>query len=417
MIQKILKDTFIKNNIIFFVGSMIAAGLNYLYHPMMSRIMSVEDFGEVQTLISLTYLTGIFLAICGTVTTNIVANRIENSSGECNVFISQLFKVVLPIILIGVIGIIMFSPYLMQLLQFTSVIPFLPFAFIFLVDVVYVFYNAYLRGTKQFFTVSVIGIISSAGRLIFGMIFVYIGMRVFGAISALALATLFALLYAMYKTRGKFRLSFKEKATLSPEIRKELSYAVLILFALGYITFLYASDVLFVKHFFDPEVAGLYTGIATIARIIFFATASVAGVLMPSIQLHANKTENKKILKKALVINVLIGMSVLGIFILAPAMVISLMIGERYISLTYLLPLAGLSIFLISMLNVFYVYFMALRDRRLINVSVIGFVVMICLIVLFHDSLQVILYDYIVGVIVTMCILSFSVMWRCDKGT
>jgi len=415
MIQKIFKDTFIKNNVIFFIGSMIAALLNYLYHPIMSRMMSVEDFGEMQTLLSITYLTGIFLAICGIITTNIIVNCTEDSFLKCEIFISQLFKGILPIVLVGVVGIVVFSPFLMSFLKFDSVVPFMPVAFILLINAVYTFYNAYLRGVKQFFTLSVIGIISSAGRLIFGIIFVYMGMRVFGAISALALATLFALLYAIYQIQGKFKLSLKEKALFSPEIKKEFSYAILILYALGYITFLYASDIILVKYFFDPEVAGFYSGISTIARIIFFATASVAGVLMPSIQINAGILKNKIILQKALLINAFIGFCLLGIFMIAPVQIISLMIGERYESLSYLLPLAGLYFFLVSMLNVLYVYFIALRDRRLIKVSCVGLLATLLLVACFHSSLQIILYDYIVGVLITMCILSLSMLCQCDN--
>ena len=39
-------DNFLKNNIIFFCGTMVVSVFNYLYHPILGRMMSVEKFGK-----------------------------------------------------------------------------------------------------------------------------------------------------------------------------------------------------------------------------------------------------------------------------------------------------------------------------------------------------------------------------------
>ncbi len=415
MIKKLLGDTFIKNNIIFFIGSLIAAFLNYLYHPIMVRMMSVKEFGEVETIISITYLMGIFLMICGTVAINIVSNHLHASSTKYIQLLAQLFKLVLPIVLLYAMGIVIFSPILMHFLHFDSILPFLPLALILSVDVVSTFYNAYLRGAERFFVVSIANIISSGGRVIFGIILVYAGLQVFGAIGALAVANLVSLLYVMHKTRGLFHLAFDEKAIYTAEICNEISYSVLIFFSLGYITFLYASDVLFIKYYFDPETAGLYSGIVTIARIIFFATGSVAGVLMPTIKIRAQKRENRTILKKALCITILISIGILGAFTLFPSWIVSVMLGERYVALAHLLPLAGVYAFSVSLVNVVYTYYIALRDRRLIYISLIGLVMTLSSILLYHHSAQAVIGGYIFGTSVTgVLLLMFKICNCCD---
>ncbi len=411
MIQKIFQDKFIKDNVIFFVGSMMIAVLNYLYHPAMSRMMSVEDFGEVQALISMTYLTGIFLTIFGTIAVNIISHR-DTTSDKHIKLLSQLYKLALYVVGAFAIGIVLLSPYLMRALQFESVISFLPLALVLLVGIPFTFYSSYLRGDRQFGAVSIAGIITSAGKLLFAVTLVSLGLRVFGAVSALALATFCALLYTLYKTRGVFRISIKEKLLFTPALRGELSYGVLIFFALGYITFLYTSDVLVVKYFFDPETAGLYSGIATIARIIFFATASVAGVLLPSINRNAPTGVNKSILKKAFIIIMLMGVGALGIFWLFPSLIISTLIGEKYLPLAELLPLAGLYVFLASLTNLFYSYFLALRDKRLIGFSLFGFVVTIVMVSLCHKSLHAIVIDYTIGAIATIGIMGVSLVYN-----
>ncbi len=68
---------------------------------------------------------------------------------------------------------------------------------------------------------------------------------------------------------------------------------------LGFVSLLSVADVLIIKHYFDAETTGLYSGIATIARIIFFVTASISGVLLPHIKLTNRVEENLKTLRKA----------------------------------------------------------------------------------------------------------------------
>ncbi len=415
MIQRVLRDKFIKNNIVFFVGSIITAVLNYLYHPIMVRMMSVEDFGEVATVMSITYLMGIFLMICGTISINIVSNHKHHGSTAYVSLLSRIFALALPIVVVYAIGIVVISPILKNVLHFDSVLPFLPLALILSVDVVNTFYGAYLRGSERFLVVSISNIISSASRVIFGVILVYMGLRVCGAISALAIATFLSLMYAMYKTRGEFRLSLDEKAEITPEIRKEAAYGMLILFSFGYVTFLYASDVLFMKFFFDPETAGLYSGIAMIARIIFFATGSVAGVLMPTIKIRAEKKENRTILKKALWITMCIAMSIFAFFFIMPAWIVTIMIGAQYTVLAETLPLIGMYMVMVSLVNVLYTYYIALRERRLICASVVGFTVTIGLIMLFHESIKAVVWSYIIGSFMTVVTLGMYKIIHGDK--
>lgn len=93
MIHKVINlvkgDTFLRNNVIFFLGSGFIAFLNYLYHPIMSRLMPVERFGEVQTIFSFVFLSGIIL----TVFYRIVLHIVANSSTE-NTFMHNINRLI-----------------------------------------------------------------------------------------------------------------------------------------------------------------------------------------------------------------------------------------------------------------------------------------------------------------------------------
>lgn len=412
MIQKILKDKFIKDNIVFFIGSMFIAVLNYLYHPVMSRMLSVEKFGEVQAIISMIYIASIFLTVMGTIVVNIVSNDYKQS--DKNV-LSQLYKFSFYVIAIFSVCIIGLNSYLTEIFKFNSNLSFVPLIFILLVGIPFTFYTSYLRGVRHFGEVSISGIIVSGGKLVFAMGLVYMGFSVFGAISAIALATFCSFVFAWHKARGKFNLSLLEKISFTKKLKKELSYGSLIFISLGYVTFMYTSDVLFVKYFFDSETAGLYSGIATIARIIFFATASVAGVLLSSIKREKN-AENMLIFKKASIIISIIGFSVLVFFSLFTDIVISLLIGQSYLEISKLLPLAGIYIFLVSFINMIYSYLLAIRDKRIVHISIIGFLMVIVLITLNHSTLLAIVIDYILVSVITIIFVG-GMFWQDNKKT
>jgi len=152
---KILQDKFVKDNVVFFVGSMIIAVFNYLYHPIMSHMMSVEEFGEVQTLISLMYITGILMLVVGAVIVNIVANNMYLHTKEYKNIINQLYKLSLYVVGIFIIGMIGVSSYLAHFLQFDSIVSFLPLWLIIIVGVPSTFFSSYLRGVQRFGVVSI----------------------------------------------------------------------------------------------------------------------------------------------------------------------------------------------------------------------------------------------------------------------
>jgi len=145
MLKFLRKDEFLKNNIILFFGSAIVAVLNYLYHPILSRIMTVKNFGEVQTLVSIFLQTGVVLGVFGTVVTNLVAN---NYSKESYSLINQLYKIALGVNVFLSLGIIIGAPILKSFLHFQSIFPFWVLAISLPFGVPLVFRRFFYRGRK-----------------------------------------------------------------------------------------------------------------------------------------------------------------------------------------------------------------------------------------------------------------------------
>jgi len=268
MFNKVFQDKFLRHNFIFFCGSILVAFFNYLYYPILSRMMDVESFGEVQALISLFLLFSMIIGVFRTIVINIVANAQEIK--EKQELILMLQKVGLYIVSSFSLLIIILSSQLKLFFNFDSIYPFISLAVLLVLSLFFTFRSAILQALHRFVEVSIANIYLSAGRLIFAVLLVYIGWASFGAITAIVLSQFLALIYVYLKTSNHLMTLAKAKVKITSQIKKELSYALLVFSATLCITFLYSADVIIIKHYFPADQAGFYSGIATIARIIFF---------------------------------------------------------------------------------------------------------------------------------------------------
>ena len=412
MIKKIINDDFLKNNVIFFIGSMMVAVLSYLYHPILGRMMSVEDFGEAQALISLFIQLSIFMGVFNIITVNVVANYEDKK--ERDALISSLRRIAFYITGVLFLAIIALSPILKNFFQFSSFYPFISLAFLLMTGVSFTFRRSFLQGVSNFKAVSWSGIIFAGSRLCFAVLFVYFGWRSFRAIRGLLIAQCLALAYAYFKTKKTLNLNIFSKNGIGAVIKAEYKYAILIFLATSAITFLYTADVLMVKHWFAPEEAGLYSGIATIARIIFFATGSVSGVLLSAIKIKNTQKENRKILKKGLIINLVIVGCGLLIFSVFSELVINILIGSRYAVLAPLLGKLSFLLAIVSLINLLFFYFLALRKPIIFSASIAGPAIIILLSFFRHETLEQIIHNFLIGSAVVLAVLFYGIFIRRD---
>ncbi|MDO8573020.1 MAG: oligosaccharide flippase family protein [bacterium] len=412
-IALVREDTFLKNNVIFFLGSIVIAFLNYLYHPIMSRLLTVEEFGEVQTIFSLVFLSGVVMTVFNRIVLHIASNSEHDGLPGERALISNaasipgLYTAALAVQLPFVFFLVIASPAISRFFAFETSWSFSVFAVALLLTVPATFYGAYLQGKSEFMALSLSQAISAGGKLALAILLVVLGMGVFGAIGALAIASFIAILYMRSRSKG-FALSLVSFKQMVYAIKKEISYGILILLSLGLVTFLYSADVLVIKRLFSPEVAGMYSGVATIARIIFFGTASVGAVLLSSIKIHNTAEQNRTILKKGFLYVGVLGGGAFLIFALFPAQIITLLIGAKYAPLAYLLPLFSLSSLLVSFLSLFVTYLLALRSRALIPVSVVGFIAVFVLIATNHSTPGTIVFDFAASTAFTLVLLASS---------
>jgi len=399
LVRHLRGSQFLKDNAIYLVGSIVVGVLNYLYYPVLGRMLPPSAFGEVQTLVSLFLQITIFLSVLGLITVNIVANYKDEE--QRNAVVLEFEKLAFVISAALVLLTVIFQSSLRQFLHFNSSWPFVILMLSVVATVPFTFRGAFVRGQKKFGVSAISTIIGAGAKLLFSVLLVLVGFGTIGAIGGLILAQVVAAAYvAWWALRLGLKRGNNARRSALPDFKvllPELRYGLLVLVGSLVITLQYSLDILVVKHYFDAHTAGLYAGVASVARIIFFLTASIALVLMPSVRLHQPAAQNRKLLVKSLLLFAALTIPTLLFFIGFPKFVIGILMGSSYESMAGLLPKLGVAICVIAILNLFVSYYLALRRYGIAVVVLAGGLTTYGLMLWHHASPSAVVTSLLVG--------------------
>lgn len=407
ILQQARRSQFLRHNVIFFVGSVAVGILNYLYYPVMGRLLTPAAFGEVQALITIFLQATIFLMVLGLVTITIVANY--DSDRKRDAVVREFEQLAFVVSVVVLLCTTLFQNAVQRFLQLEDTWPLLLLMVALVATVPFTFRGAFLRGRQQFGLASLTNIVSAGGKLLFAVVLVVLGAGPAGAIGGLVAAQITASTWAAYWARRHGLSPATRRNVLRlPDLRllaPELRYGALVLAGSLIVTVQYSIDIVIVKHYFDPHTAGLYAGMASVARIIFFLTASVALVLMPLVKAHNQPEANRRLLYKSLGLLLAASMPVLALFIAAPEWVVRLLMGDTYTPVAHLLPVLSVAIFTVSIVNLIVTYYMALRWYALAPIIILGAAVTYALLLAHHDTLSAVVNNVLIGSSVMLALL------------
>jgi O-antigen/teichoic acid export membrane protein len=410
-IQRAKESPFVRHNAIFFAGSLLIGFLNYLYYPVLGRLMRPAVFGEVQTLVSLFLQITIFLTVLGLLSINIVTN--VDDVRQRNRLILELEKLAILVSVVFLSVSILLGPWLRDYFNFGSPLPFSLLALAIAISVPLTFRGAYLRAKQHFGHNSITLVVAAGTNLVLSATLVASGLRTSGAMVGLVLSQLLAFGYAArFARKYGFTESLKGHLFRLPDIkliRPELIFAFWVLISSLSITVMYSVDIVMVKHYFDAKTAGLYAGIATIARILFFLTASIGQVMMPAIKLKLSARENRRTFLYSLALVTAVGGSAVVVFYVAPHLIIGILMGKTYQAYADLLPRLSLAIFIISVLNLFMGYFIAVRYFPAAIITGLGAAITFGLMYTHHQSLGDVINSLLIGSVAM--IAAMAALW------
>lgn len=409
--KKFLKHELINGSIYIFVGSMFGNILNFLFNLFMSRNLSVEQYGILTATISLIMLITIPVGSIIPTIVNFAGSRFAKEDYESvKAFFIKIIKPLVTISLILFFCFIVFAKYIGDFFQISDESLIIIAGLIVAMAHVGIVNSGLLQAKLAFKFISFSNLIASFIKLLVGVLLVFLGFNVKGAIWALFLSGVILYVLSFVYLRN----IFKSQSNNSNKIhfKNLVSYGIPSSLATLSMTSLISTDILLVKHFFDPLQAGVYAGLSLVGKVIFFFSAPITSVMFPLIiKKHAKNENYNNTFKMALVV-VFIPSVLISIFYFSyPDLSISFFIKNKtYLSASGLLGLFGIFITMYSLISLFVYYFLSVNKTRVYIPVVFSAIAQAVLITFYHDSLfGVVIISLVMSVILLLILLSYYI--------
>jgi O-antigen/teichoic acid export membrane protein len=414
-LDKIKKDRFLTNSLILFCGSLLVGFGNYLYQFLMARMLMVEVYGELQSLLAILTITGVLTGAISTVLVKYTADfKAKDQLNKIHSLFLLFTKKTSTVAIIFFVFFVILSGYIAKFLNLTSVFPLIILGAGFLFSFSNSINLGIVRGLQKFKELSIISIISAFLKILFAVLLVKLGFAVNGAIGAVTLAALIGYSISFYPIKFLFRRQ-KEQV----QVKEILQYSFPVFFTLLFITLLYNIDIILVKHFFSAQTAGEYGALTMLGHMIFFMTGPVAGVMFPmAADAHSSLNHPAKILKKAIYLTVLIGLAIVFFYFFIPDFIIKILIGSKFLLIGKYLGWFGLSMFLYSLVTLFSTYFLSVGKIKGAYLVGVGALLQIIFISVFHSNLwQIICIMNGVMLLILLLLISYfiRIYYICPK--
>lgn len=378
---------------LFMISVLVVNGGNYLYNLLLGRFLGPKAFADAALLVTLLLV----LSFLGMTFQLVTAKFTAEYSGRVWTVFRQ--RMSLYALLLGTLlgGLLLFlAPLLQQLLHTES-----PYVFyIFALGVPLYFLMSVSRGQYQgqesFVKLSLSYQFEMWGRLLITFVALLLVRESFGSMVALGIfGSLVLGLYPFKKLRLVRVRNFQSPVLDVAKIRNFM--LVTASYELTQIL-INNSDILLVKHFFEPTEAGLYSSLALIGRVVYFVAWMFVMLLLPTVVRHKKEGRpTKPILFQYVLYVGILSVCIVSICALFPEPIIQILFGKAYISMAGLLWQYALATSLFAVANIFTYYFLSLDHYAPIWISGIMGLSQIFLVYFYHSSLAMVVQVQIIA--------------------
>ncbi|WP_289063099.1 oligosaccharide flippase family protein [uncultured Zobellia sp.] len=384
-----------------FMGSVLLVnGGNYLYNLLLGRLLGPAAFSEAALLVTLLLVLS-FMGMTFQLATAKFA--VIFSGNEWNIFKNITYRQASVVGLIIGVLILIFSKQLQALFNTESHWMFIIFG---LGIPIYFFMSvnrgAY-QGRQEFGKLSITYQTEMWSRLVLTMLLLFLLDIEPGTLVALGIFLSF--LFGLFPSDST-SISFRETRKLDGENTKRVSQFIWLTACYEFTQIIINnSDVLLVKHYFEPMEAGLYASLALIGRVVYFVAWMFVMLLLPVVvQKQKDGEPTAPVLFKYVSYIGLLSAGIVVVCYLFPELIITLMFGDSYIAMSSLLWQYALATSLFAISNIFAYYFLSLDHYVPVILSGVLGLSQIVLVVLYHDTLESVVYMQLIAMSILLVV-------------
>lgn len=379
-------DAFLKNIIVVFSGNFLANFLNLLFQLLIAHKLSPTDFAAFNSLLSIFMLIYIPLGTLQLVVAKYCAEfNVLGQSSKITFLISDFIKKS------GILAMFFFitfwfaSGHILNALKiYSPASGYILTAVIALACVLPVLLGS-IQGLEFFGRLSIALAIAGIFKLVMAFVFIALGYKIAGAMSAL-LISIAINIFIFYFFLRRF-ISFKAA-------KEDINYKEILGYVLpvGLSSFCYIAlvnmDMILVKYFFTPQDAGVYSLAQMVGKIFLFLPAAISLVMFPKVSgLNASNLDTTHTLNRSLFYAAVLCVIACLVYNLFPAFILKILTGKAFVDSVALGRLFSLSMSLFALLFVLTTYFLSIKDLRFIKYLILSTVLQLVGIILFHKNL------------------------------
>jgi O-antigen/teichoic acid export membrane protein len=410
IVKKLLGHELISNSVYIFIASMVGNVLAFLLNLFLARSLSYVDYGIFASLMSVIVLASIPGASINTILVRFATEYYSKGQiDKLKDFYKKALKFIFAFSLLVLLAFIIFSSLITTFLHLDNFWYVIVAGLCVVMGYIQILNSGFLYGIMKFRFVSFTIIFSSFVKLGVGVLLVLLGLRAFSGLGALLFMGLAAFLVAFIPLR--FIFAKKIESEVKVPAKEILKYAFPVFITILFMTSFTSIDVILVKHFLSPTMAGYYSGISLIGKVILYFTATIPTVMFPLlIKRQAEGKNINNLFLLAVLLVLLPSLLITGVYFLFPHFIITLFLGGRgYLTMAPFLGLFGLFITLYSVVNIFVNFFLSINKTKIISLLVGAALLQIVLLWIYHSNFyQIISISIIVSALLLMgLILAF----------
>jgi len=373
-----------KHGIVMMAATMAANFFNYLFQLSMGRLLSLEDYGILYSLLSLVYIINV---VGGAIQTSVAryASKLKahGQYGKIKYLWDFSTRSTLMLGVVMFLLVCLLSPFIAQFLNIGNIWYVVLLAFYLLFSFAMPANQGLLMGLQNFWAFGMSTASWALLKLLLGILLVFIGFGIYGGLLAPSVANITVFLVTLVFIRHVVKTKPKKF-----DLKGVYSYSGLALLAVFSSTTMVYADIILAKHFLDPLAAGVFSTLAVLGKIVFFASSGIALAMFPKTsESFEKKQSHLPILLKALLYTLLISGFAILLFLLFPRLIAETMFGEKSAVITPYMFEYGLAMLLFSVVALLVNYFLSIHKTRVAYLISFALIVEILLLSTFHSSI------------------------------
>lgn len=345
----------LKNSSIVVSGILISNILAYVFHIYAGRMLGPAEYGVFGALLSLLIIFALPAgAISSAITKFSAKYNAEKNNNKIGILRKELSKRVWIMGIIIAIIISIASSYIADYLNISSRLPVIIVGITLIFSVILPVNRGILQGMKKFKILSFNNIIEAASRLIVLIILILLGTGANGALLSYGLGYFIAFLF-IFPFITETRVKKEERIEMKPVYH----FIILVLVVNLLIQSLINLPTILIKHYYSSEFTGLWTAALTIARMSLFVTGGITMVMFSEVAEKQEKSEKKRVFKKALALTLLSSTGIAIVFTIFPQSFILMLYGKSFLGAVVFLRWLGVAMIGISVLSLYASYWLA----------------------------------------------------------